>query len=94
MTKKKEFSFDTPITGKELRKYGKIVMVCREDDPEEINEVEINEPLGVVDGIHIRSKYEGGLITVEPIIEVNDQHIAVARLKFRRVTKVPGDEWG
>lgn len=93
MTKKKEFSFESPITGKELRKYGKIVMVCKEYNPKEIDEVNIKEPLGVVDGIHLRSKYEVGLIVIEPIIEVNDQYIAVARLKFRRVIKMPGDEW-
>lgn len=82
-----------PITGKELKKHGKVILAWKEDDPENIEECDIKEPLGIIDGLHLLSRYPDHIITVEPVIEVNDQHIAVARLKLRRCNKMPGDTW-
>jgi hypothetical protein len=84
--------YSKPITGKELRKLGEIVLVWKDED-DEIDEIPIKEPIDVADGIHLLSRYKDQVITVEPIIELTDQHVAVARLRFRRCTKTPGDEW-
>lgn len=73
------------VTLKELWKYGWICGIHTEDG-DDLDSVDPTDDLTTIrnlGGMHIVGKDKRYIIEVTPVLEQVDEHIAVARLKFR-----------
>lgn len=77
-----------PITVKELKKHGRIHSIYTEETDEEFTDLKGKDELDdqkFIAGLQIRTTdCPDVVIEVSPIMTITDDHIAVARLKFRR----------
>lgn len=90
---RKALTIDTPITMKEVLKL-KVCNVIKTVDvgSDDYNDNgDIDQEVTVSDGVFLLCKDTRFIIALEPVVELIDQHVSVARIKLRRCSRAEGD---
>lgn len=86
-------SLDDPVRLKDLRRC-KVCMVYVEDEEANLENVGPKDHLSHMDniaGVHLATEDKTEIIVITPVLELVDEHAAVARLNFRRCKRTMGD---